>query len=316
MPSETSSSTSERVARDDEEDDGDPSPSTSSGDGLGVAVLAREDGARAIVFASRDANGLRSGTRARLVRVCASTGALEVGDGDAFASAAEARARARALGYDVEVTRGVTALGYRVIGDVALLLVATHARVAAVLPTGDEVTQVTASAWVRTRLVNACRGLSREERANAESLCEFSVDGTHFYCETHDVSRPFAYGGGDGGLENPDREWVWNGALSAPLRATGIPGVCPTLMQGLVESRELRDSNGKLFNLCIFGKRSSLHPGTRYLARGLSDAGAWERGGDGTARVVRGGQGLRTGDVVGVAGGERVDERSRALATG
>ena len=274
MTSETSSSTSERVARDDEEDDGDPSPSTSSGDGHGVAVLAREDGARAIVFASRDANGRRSGTRASLVRVCASTGALEVGDGDAFASAAEARARARALGYDVEVMRGVTALGYRVIGDVALLLVATHARVAAVLPTGDEVTQVTASAWVRTRLVNACRGLSREERANAESLCEFSVDGTHFYCETHDVSRPFAYGGGDGGLENPDREWVWNGALSAPLRATGIPGVCPTLMQGLVESRELRDSNGKLFNLCIFGKRSSLHPGTRYLARGLNDAGA------------------------------------------
>ncbi len=88
--------------------------------------------------------------------MCASTGALEVGDGDAFASAEEARARARGLGYDVEVMRGVTALGYRVIGDVALLLVATHARVAAVLPTGDEVTQVTASAWVRTRLVNAC----------------------------------------------------------------------------------------------------------------------------------------------------------------
>ena len=128
MTSETSSSTSERVARDDEEDDGDPSPSTSSGDGHGVAVLAREDGARAIVFASRDANGPRSATRASLVRVCASTGALEVGDGDAFASAAEARARARALGYDVEVMRGVTALGYRVIGDVALLLVATHAR--------------------------------------------------------------------------------------------------------------------------------------------------------------------------------------------
>ena len=69
MTSETSSSTSERVARDDEEDDGDPSPSTSSGDGHGVAVLAREDGARAIVFASRDANGPRSGTRARSIRI-------------------------------------------------------------------------------------------------------------------------------------------------------------------------------------------------------------------------------------------------------
>ena len=255
-------------------DDGNGASASSSARDCGIVVLAREDGARVMILVSRggareDDGGSR---RATVVRVCAATGGLVVGD--AFASAEEAEASARARGYDVEVARGVTALGYRVIGDVALLLVATHARVAAVLPTGDEVMQVMASAWVRTPLVNACRGLSREERANAQSLCEFSVGGTHFYCDTHDVSRPFAYGVSNGGLENPDREWVWNAALSAPLRATWIPGVCPTLMQGLVESREVRDSNGKLFNLCIFGKRSSLHPGTRYLARGLNEVGA------------------------------------------
>ena len=134
--------------------------------------------------------------------------------------------------------------------------------------------QVKESAWVRVSLRNACVGLSRDERVNLQSLCEFSVDGTHFYCRTFDVSRPFAYGNAEAGLQNPDREWVWNASLAAPLRATGIPGACPTLIQGLVEHRELRDSNDKLFNLCIFGKRSSLHPGTRYLARGLNDVGA------------------------------------------
>ena len=127
---------------------------------------------------------------------------------------------------------------------------------------------------MRVSLRNACAGLSRDERVNLQSLCEFSVDGTHFYCRTFDVSRPFAYGNAEAGLQNPDREWVWNASLAAPLRATGIPGACPTLIQGLVEHRELRDSNDKLFNLCIFGKRSSLHPGTRYLARGLNDVGA------------------------------------------
>jgi hypothetical protein len=67
---------------------------------------------------------------------------------------------------------------------------------------------------------------------------------------------------------------VWNEWLSAPLRALGIPGACPALLQGLAESRRLKDAAGGAFNLALFGRRSSLHPGTRYLARGLNAAAA------------------------------------------
>ena len=259
--------------------------STSSGDGWtgdGVAVAARASGERAVVLRTYggDDGDARTGKAvgARVVRVCGATGTLMAGKGvvgeDAFEDVERALEALRERGYVEEIARGAAALGYGVFGDVAAMLIAKTVRVAAVLPTGDEVMQVKESAWVRVSLRNACAGLSRDERVNLQSLCEFSVDGTHFYCRTFDVSRPFAYGNAEAGLQNPDREWVWNASLAAPLRATGIPGACPTLIQGLVEHRELRDSNDKLFNLCIFGKRSSLHPGTRYLARGLNDVGA------------------------------------------
>ena len=71
-------------------------------------------------------------------------------------------------------------------------------------------------------------------------------------------------------LTDPDQEWVWNDALSAPLRALGIPGACPPLLQGLAESRRLADARGIEWRLAVFGRRSSSHPGTRYLARGLN----------------------------------------------
>lgn len=216
-------------------------------------------------------------SEARVVRVCGATGRLLVGSVsgvDVFGSVDDACDALRARGYAREVVRGAAALGYATLGDVACVLVAKKVHVAATLPTGDEVLQVRESMWVKIPLRNVCAALSREERANAQSLFEFSVDGTHFYCETFDVSRPFPYGNAKSGLNSPDREWVWNAALAVPLRATNIAGICPTLIQGLVEQRELRDANDKTFHLCIFGKRSSLHPGTRYLARGLNEIGA------------------------------------------
>lgn len=42
--------------------------------------------------------------------------------------------------------------------------------------------------------------------------------------------------------------------------------MCPTQ-----ESRTLRDAKGQRFTMALLARRSSLHPGTRYLARGLNE---------------------------------------------
>ena len=41
-------------------------------------------------------------------------------------------------------------------------------------------------------------------------------------------------------------------------------------MQGLVESRQLKDREGQAYTLCLLARRSRLHPGMRYIARGLN----------------------------------------------
>ena len=40
--------------------------------------------------------------------------------------------------------------------------------------------------------------------------------------------------------------------------------------QGVVESRSLEDSQGTRYTLVLFSRRSRLHPGMRYIARGLN----------------------------------------------
>ena len=41
-------------------------------------------------------------------------------------------------------------------------------------------------------------------------------------------------------------------------------------VQGLVESRQLKDREGQAYTLCLLARRSRLHPGMRYIARGLN----------------------------------------------
>ena len=40
--------------------------------------------------------------------------------------------------------------------------------------------------------------------------------------------------------------------------------------QGVVESRSLEDNQGTRYTLVLFSRRSRLHPGMRYIARGLN----------------------------------------------
>ena len=208
-------------------------------------------------------------------RVCSTTGALEYGRVpglDVFPSEAAALAHLSSRGSRKHTTRGCAVLGCGVFGDVALVLLARKVRTAVVLPNGHEVLTVVDAKWHRAPLRDPRATLTREERAAVQSLTEIPMENLYFYCETFDVTRPFAHA--KDAADDPDREWVWNAALAAPLNELGIPGACPVLLQGLAESRRLVDAEGAEFRVAVFGRRSSAHPGTRYLARGLNDRAA------------------------------------------
>ena len=42
------------------------------------------------------------------------------------------------------------------------------------------------------------------------------------------------------------------------------------MLQGVVESRTLEDNRGIKYTMVLFSRRSRLHPGMRYIARGLN----------------------------------------------
>ena len=204
--------------------------------------------------------------------MCGTTGALEHGRVPGlhvFPSEDSALAHLHARGLRKHTERGCAILGCATFGDVALVLLARKVRTAVVLPNGHEVLTVVDARWIRANLRDPAAVLSREERASVQSLTEIPMENLYFYCETYDVTRAFAHAREES-LTDPDQEWVWNDALSAPLRALGIPGACPPLLQGLAESRRLADARGIEWRLAVFGRRSSSHPGTRYLARGLN----------------------------------------------
>ena len=204
--------------------------------------------------------------------MCGTTGALEHGRVPGlhvFPSEDSALAHLHARGLRKHTERGCAILGCATFGDVALVLLARKVRTAVVLPNGHEVLTVVDARWIRANLRDPAAVLSREERASVQSLTEIPIENLYFYCETYDVTRAFAHAREES-LTDPDQEWVWNDALSAPLRALGIPGACPPLLQGLAESRRLADARGIEWRLAVFGRRSSSHPGTRYLARGLN----------------------------------------------
>ena len=241
--------------------------------------------------------------------MCPTTGALERGTTpgvDVFQNEETAVGSLKKRGLSKRVTRGSAILGYAAFGECAVVLVALKVRTAVVLPNGHEVVTVVDSRWFKSKLRDPTRNITKEERVRVANLTETPMENLYFYCETFDVTRPFSLSSGVGNpgsmpQENkastsapsspspspsedlnatsssnqlqksaPDTQWVWNRWLSRPLRKLGIENACPTLLQGLAESRRLTDLKGVEYRIAVFGRRSSSHPGTRYLARGLN----------------------------------------------
>ncbi|XP_024545394.1 probable phosphoinositide phosphatase SAC9 isoform X1 [Selaginella moellendorffii] len=160
-------------------------------------------------------------------------------------------------------------LGYAVYGCVGLLVLATKVRASIKdMPGGDTVYTVMESQWVKIPLRNP-QPQSKAELKNASDLLDIAIDGMHFYCETRDVTRPFP---SDISVHDPDLEFAWNVWLTSPFKDIGLHHHCVVLLQGLADSRTFVDAKGQYATVAITARRSRLHPGTRYLARGLNAA--------------------------------------------
>lgn len=157
-------------------------------------------------------------------------------------------------------------LGYAALGSFGFLLVATRlTRTIPLLPGGGCVYTVTESKWIKIQLQNPYPQ-GKGELKNIQELAELDIDGKHYFCETRDITRPFPSAMT---TQNPDSEFVWNGWFSKPFRDIGLPKHCVTLLQGFAECRNFGGSSSRGM-VALIARRSRLHPGTRYLARGLN----------------------------------------------
>ncbi|XP_020575965.1 probable phosphoinositide phosphatase SAC9 [Phalaenopsis equestris] len=157
-------------------------------------------------------------------------------------------------------------LGYAALGSFGLLLVATRlTRTISLLPGGGCVYTITESKWIKIQLQNP-QSQGKGELKNIQELAELDIDGKHYYCETRDITRPFPSAMTS---HDPDDEFVWNSWFSKPFRDIGLPKHCIVLLQGFAECRSF-GSSGSGNIVALFARRSRLHPGTRYLARGLN----------------------------------------------
>ncbi len=162
---------------------------------------------------------------------------------------------------------GCAVLGFTVLAGWVSILICKRNRVSATLPGNHQVCIVSNSSWLRIPLCGFDRTkVSRDEMRNLNTMTEYAIDGVHFYCETLDVSCPFP-GKSSSGYNT---EFVWNEWLSLPFWNQGLSHYCPKLFQGFAESRDMKDSEGVAYTYAHFCRRSRLHPGTRYLARGIN----------------------------------------------
>ncbi|KAL5578722.1 hypothetical protein UlMin_011164 [Ulmus minor] len=180
-----------------------------------------------------------------------------------------------ALDYITNGSRGIcksttyarAILGYAALGSLGLLLVATKLTASIPnLPGGGCVYTVSETQWIKISLQNP-QPQGKGEVKNVQELMDLDIDGKHYFCETRDITRPFP---SRMSFNEPDDEFVWNGWFSMPFRKIGLPHHCVILLQGFAECRSF-GSSGQLEGIvALIARRSRLHPGTRYLARGLN----------------------------------------------
>ncbi|CAH9117203.1 unnamed protein product [Cuscuta europaea] len=158
-------------------------------------------------------------------------------------------------------------LGYAVLGSFGLLLVATKVSASIPnLPGGGCIYTVMESQWIKVTLQNP-QPVGKGELKNVQELTDLDIDGKHYFCETRDITRPFP---SHVTLQTPDDEFVWNKWFSIPFKNIGLPHHCVILLQGFADCRGFGSLGQQEGVVALIARRSRLHPGTRYIARGLN----------------------------------------------
>jgi hypothetical protein len=163
------------------------------------------------------------------------------------------------------IVRGSALIGYVAAASQAGVLVATRVFPSAVLPGGHAIHAVQEAQWVMLALDGL---LSLEEERFWASIQQHTIAGTHYYCETADVTRPFP---SSYSPSEPRPEFIWNAWMMQPLVTLGLPYHCPALLQGAAETADQVHPTGQRYSYGMLSRRSRRHPGTRYNARGLND---------------------------------------------
>jgi hypothetical protein len=169
-----------------------------------------------------------------------------------------------------EVARGCGLLGFIATESLAGVFVALQTLPKMTLPGGHSVQLVVEAQWIMCQLDKSAsydEGVSFAEQEFWRLLQQNNVSGTHYFCETVDLSRPFP---SEKDAWDPDQEFVWNHYISKGFRMLGLNRHCPALLQGAVESAEHVHVSGHRYTVAHISRRSRRHPGTRYLARGLN----------------------------------------------
>lgn len=170
-------------------------------------------------------------------------------------------------------TAAAALLGYFALEGAGFLLVATRVTADAAYPGGHTVLTVAESAWLRVPLASAAGGPLRREQRGVDVLAQYTLNGYHYYCETADITRPFASqtaGTTAPAEDGGDRAFCWNEWLASSFAREGLRAWCPVLLQGAARSRHVRDAG---VTVCMLTRKLAGNPGTRYNARGLNSSG-------------------------------------------
>eukprot|EP01063_Lacrimia_lanifica_P005488 TRINITY_DN13266_c0_g1_i1.p1 TRINITY_DN13266_c0_g1~~TRINITY_DN13266_c0_g1_i1.p1 ORF type:complete len:1486 (+),score=587.78 TRINITY_DN13266_c0_g1_i1:145-4602(+) len=181
---------------------------------------------------------------------------------DLFANAEEAL---RTIAKGEVVCDAWALLGYLILGNEGLLLVACNAERTCTIPPNHDVLTIRATAWVRIPLsYQFYPPLDDREMAYLNSLLSLEMSESYYYSEGYDVTHLYP---NKNAPTEYSREFVWNLEMREEFARVGIDPCCAVVLCGYAAARVFPD-----YTVTILSRRSCLN--SRYLTPGLNVADA------------------------------------------